>query len=142
LILLLFFENFPRTLELFSNLNRKRRKFRMKKALAVLFALSISAAYAASSYRVNLVKTTTVNGTTLNPGDCKIELAGDKVVIKQGKTTVEANVTVQNAPQKFVLTTVGYGEGSSIELHDLHLAGTTLKLTFEGSKPEGAVAGK
>jgi len=115
----------------------------MKKVFAVLFALTISAAYAANSYHVNLVKPTTVNGAQLNPGDCKIELQGDKVVIKQGKTTVEANVSVQNATQKFVLTTVGYGEGSSSELHDLHLAGTTLKLTFEGgAKGEGAVAGK
>jgi hypothetical protein len=139
----LFFENFPRTLELFSNLNRKGEKVSMKKIFAVLFALTISAAYAASSYHVNLVKPTTVNGMQLSPGDCKIELQGDKVVIKQGKNTVEANVTVQNAPQKFVFTTVGYGEGSSTELHDVHLAGTTLKLTFEGgSKAEGAVAGK
>lgn len=115
----------------------------MKKAMAVLFALSLSAAYAANSYHVSLVKPTTVNGATLNPGDCKIELQGDKVIIKQGKTTVEASVTVQNAPQKFVLTTVGYNEGSSSELHDVHLAGTTLKLTFDGrAKAEGAVAGK
>jgi hypothetical protein len=115
----------------------------MKKVFAVLFALSASAAFAASSYHVSLMKPTTVNGTQLAAGDVKIEIQGDKAVIKQGKTTVEASVTVQNAPQKFVLTTVGYAEGSSTELHDVRLAGTTLKLMFDGgAKAEGAVAGK
>ena len=114
----------------------------MKKVFAVLFALTISAAYAASSYHVNLYKPTTINGTQLNPGDCKLELQGDKVVIKQGKTTVEANVTVQNAPQKFNLTSVGYVEGSDSQLRDVRLAGTTLKLSFDGTKAEGAAAGK
>ena len=114
----------------------------MKKVFAVLFALTISAAYAASSYHVNLYKPTTINGTQLNPGDCKLELQGDKVVIKQGKTTVEANVTVQNAPQKFNLTSVGYVEGSDSQLRDVRLAGTTLKLSFDGVKAEGAAAGK
>jgi hypothetical protein len=113
----------------------------MRKALAVLFALAATVAYAASSYHVTLYKPTTVNGTQLKPGDCKVELQGDKVVIKQGKTTVEANVTVQNASQKFVLTTVGYDDGSSTQIHDVSLAGTTMKLVFDsGKKPEGAVA--
>ena len=116
----------------------------MKKALAVLFALGISVAYAASSYHVTLYKPTTINGTQLKPGDCKLELQGDKVVIKQGKTTVESNVTVENASQKFGLTAVGYsGDGAGNFVHDIRLAGTTLKLLFDsGSKVDGAVAGK
>jgi len=114
----------------------------MKKVFAVLFALTITAAYAADSYHVNLYKPTTINGTQLNPGDCKLELQGDKVVIKQGKTTVEAAVSVQNAAQKFALTSVGYAEGSSSQLRDVRLAGTTLKLSFDGAKPEGAAAGR
>ena len=115
----------------------------MTKTLAVLFALASSVAYAASSYHVTLYKPTTINGTQLNPGDCKLELQGDKVVIKQGKTTVESNVTVQNASQKFALTSVGYDEGSGSQIHDVRLAGTTLKLLFDsGAKGEGSVAGK
>jgi len=115
----------------------------MKKTLAVLFALATGVALAASSYHVTLYKPTTINGTQLNPGDCKLELQGDKVVIKQGKTAVEANVSVENAAQKFVLTTVGYSEESNSQLHDVRLAGTTLKLLFDSnSKPEGSVAGR
>jgi hypothetical protein len=114
----------------------------MKKVFAVLFALTISAAYAASSYTVNLYKPTVINGTQLTAGDVKLAIQGDKVVIKQGKTTVEANVTVENASQKFVLTSVGYADGSSSQLRDVRLAGTTLKLLFDGSKAEGTAASK
>ncbi|HYL35089.1 MAG TPA: hypothetical protein VEV17_04165 [Bryobacteraceae bacterium] len=112
----------------------------MKKALAILFAAGISVASAASSYHVTLYKATTINGTQLNAGDCKLELQGDKVIIKQGKTSVESNVTVENASRKFELTTVGYdGEGASNRLRDIRLGGTTLKLLFgSGSNIEAA----
>jgi hypothetical protein len=116
----------------------------MKKALAVLFAAGISIAYAASSYHVTLYKATTINGTQLNPGDCKLELQGDKLVIKQGKTMVESDVTVENAARKFELTTVGYESGgSSDRLSDIRLGGTNLKLLFgAGAKTAAAAASK
>ena len=116
----------------------------MKKALAVLLVAGIGVAYAASSYHVTLSKPTTINGTQLNPGDCKLELQGDKVIIKQGKTTVESNVTVENADHKFGLTAVGYStDAPGTLLRDIRLAGTTLKLLFDsGSKGETVAASK
>jgi len=104
----------------------------MKKALAVMFALGISVAYAASSYHVTLYKPTTVNGTQLKAGDIKLELQGDKVVIKQGKTSVESNVTVENGSRKFDATTVGYvGDSADNKVQEIRLGGTTTKLLFE-----------
>jgi len=105
----------------------------MKKALAVLFALSISAAYAASSYHVVLYKPTTVNGTQLKAGDVKIELDGDKVVIKQGKITAEANVTVQNGTQKFYDTSVSYSGDKIDQIQEIRLSGTATKLLFDSN---------
>jgi hypothetical protein len=116
----------------------------MIKAIAVLFAVGISMAYAAPSYHVTLYTATSINGTQLTAGDCRVELQGDKVIIKQGKTTVESSVTVENVGRKFDLTTVGYdSEISSNQLHDIRLGGTTLKLLFEsGSKTEAAGGGR
>lgn len=109
----------------------------MKKALAVMFVIAIGAAYAASSYHVTLYKPTTVNGTQLKPGDVKVELQGDKVILKQGKTSVESNVTVQNGAQKFVDSTVSYnGDSSNNQVQEIRLGGTTTKILFEsGAKP-------
>jgi len=116
----------------------------MKKTLAVMFALAIGVAYAASSYHVTLYKATTVNGTQLKPGDVKVELQGDKVILKQGKTTVESNVTVQNGTQKFADSTVGYnGESSNNQVQEIRIGGTTTKILFEsGAKTAAADAGR
>lgn len=114
----------------------------MKKALAAIFAVGISVAYAASSYHVTLYKPTTVNGTQLKPGDCKLELQGDKLIIKQGKTSVESNVTVQNGNHKFDATTVGYnGESSNNQVQEIRLGGTTTKLLFDGGAKAAAANG-
>lgn len=116
----------------------------MKNALAIVFAISVSLAYAASSYHVTLYKATTISGTQLKPGDCKLELQGDKVVIKQGKTTVESNVTVENGSHKFADTTVGYiGDSANNQIQEIRLGGTTTKLLFEsGAKTATATTGR
>jgi len=117
----------------------------MKKAIAVMFAIGISVAYAASSYRVTLYQPTTVNGTQFKPGEVKLELQGDKVVIKQGKTSAEQNVTVQNGTQKFDATSVGYNGDNSTktQVQEIRLGGTTTKLLFEtGAKTATADGGR
>jgi hypothetical protein len=136
-----FVELFPATIGASFVSNRERRQDSMKKALTILMAIGISVAYAASSYHVTLSKPTAVNGTELKPGEYKLELQGDKAILKQGKTTVETNVTVENAPQKFNLTAVGYSEDGKL-LKEIRVGGTTVKVLFESSKTEAAVGSK
>jgi len=113
----------------------------MKKALAVLFALGISAAYAASSYHVVLYKPTTVNGTQFKAGECKVEIEGDKVVIKQGKTSAEANVTVQTGANKFSATSVSYDGDKTDQVQEIRLGGTATKLLFDSGAKSASAAG-
>src|SRR5271155_562713 len=110
----------------------------MKKVLAVMFALGISAAYAASSYHVTLYKATTINGTQLKAGDVKLELQGDKVVIKQGKTSVESNVTVQNVEHKFNASSVTYNAEATDQVQEIRLGGTATKLLFDSGAKTAA----
>jgi len=111
----------------------------MKKAIAVLLALGISAAYAASSYQFTLYKSTTINGTQLKAGSVKLDLQGDKVVIKQGKTSVESNVTVQNGDRKFNASSVTYNADAADEVQEIRLGGTATKLLFDsGAKTAAA----
>ena len=102
----------------------------MKKALLIVSALGASLAFAASSYNVTLYRPTNVNGTELKAGTVKVELAGDKVVIKQGKTTVEAPVTVETKSAKFISTQVGYDADHPDQIQDIRLAGTSTIVTF------------
>jgi hypothetical protein len=114
----------------------------MKKAFVFVTALGLSLAYAASNYSVTLYRSSTVNGTELKAGSAKIELAGDKVVIKQGKTTVEAPVTVETRDAKFVTTQVGYSAEHPEQIQDIRLAGTSTILTFGSTEKPLATAHK
>ena len=98
-------------------------------SLAIVSALAIAGA--ANTYKVDLYQPTVVNGTTFKAGECKLELKDSQVLIKQGKKTVEAPVKVENAPNKFNSTSVGYTDGSHIQ--EIRLGGTTTRLVFEGS---------
>ena len=110
----------------------------MKKAFAVMFAIGISVAYAASSYRVTLYQPTTVNGTQCKPGEVKLELQGDKVVIKQGKTSAESNVTVQNGDHKFDASSVTYNAAATDQVQEIRLGGTATKLLFDSGAKTAA----
>jgi hypothetical protein len=104
----------------------------MKKAVVSLLFLGLGLAYAGSSYRVDLYRSTVVNGTQFKAGECKVELHDNKLVFKQGKTSAETIVKVETNSTKFPSTTVGYvGEGPGNELQEIRLGGTTTKLIFE-----------
>lgn len=112
----------------------------MKKALLAMAFFGLGLAYAGTSYRVNLYRPTTVNGTALKAGECKIELHDNKILVKQGKVSAEATVKLESNPQKFPSTTVGYaGDGSGSELQEIRIGGTTTKVVFESGSV--AVAG-
>jgi len=104
----------------------------MHKKLVVCFAImsALTVAVAANTYKVDFYQATVMNGTTFKPGECKLELKDNQVILKQGKTTAEAAVKVENGPNKFNATSVGYTDGGHIQ--EIRLGGTTTKLVFEG----------
>ena len=114
----------------------------MKKALFVVTALGVSLAYAASSYNVTLYRPSSVNGTELKPGSYKVELTGDKVVMKQGKTSIEAPVAVETKDTKFVSTQVGYSADHPDQIQDIRLGGTSTILNFGPTAKSPATAKK
>jgi hypothetical protein len=117
----------------------------MKKAMAVavMLATGVTGALAASSYQVTLYKATTINGAHLKPGSVKLDLHGDKVILKQGKTSVESNVTVQNAERKFDASSVTYNADAADRVQEIRLGGTTTKLLFDsGAKTASGDGGR
>ena len=69
-----------------------------------------------------------VNGQTLQAGDYKVQFAGDKATIKQGKTATEVPVKVETSDNKYATTTVRLN-GQQVE--EIRLGGTKTKLVFE-----------
>ena len=104
----------------------------MKNVLLGLLFVGFNVASAASSYHVNLYRPTTVNGTELKAGECKVEIHDNKLTIKQGKVSAQTTVKLEQGAQKFISTTLGYaGDGSGSELQEIRLGGTNTKVVFE-----------
>ncbi len=109
--------------------------------LAAAFAIVSAFTFAnAANYRFDLYQTTTVNGTTFKPGECKIELNDNQVVLKQGKNSAAAAVKLESAPQKFVSTSVGYNANG--QLQEIRLGGTNTKVLFDVNTQSASAAGR
>jgi len=104
----------------------------MKKfAAAFVLTAALTFAGAANTYRIDLYQKTVLNGTDFKPGECKVELNENHVVLKQGKRTAETEVKVETSPNKFYSTSVGYTSDGRIQ--EIRLGGTSTKLLFDVS---------
>ncbi len=98
------------------------------------FALFLTIAMvcaSAASYSVTLFQPSHVAGKDLKPGEYKMTVEKDKVVISQGKNKVEAPVKLETADSKFSTTTVRYAEDNGkSKLQEIRLGGTNTKVVF------------
>ena len=78
----------------------------MNKLVLLFGTLALAAASAGTSYRVTLYQPAQVNGTTLKPGEYKVEIADGTISFKQGKISAEAKAKVEEGPNKVLSTSV------------------------------------
>ena len=103
----------------------------MTKKVALAFAVFALAVASAKTYSVTLFQPSIVAGTELKPGDYKVELKDQKVVIRNGKQAAEAAVRVENTPTRYAATSVRYHNGDGkYRVQEIRLGGTNLKLVF------------
>ena len=103
----------------------------MVKGLTIGFAtIALAVASAATSYNVRFFEPVVVNGTTLKPGEYKVEINDNKAIIKSGKTVAESPVKVEANETKYPQTSVRL-VGTQVE--EIHVGGTRTKLVFDKS---------
>lgn len=100
----------------------------VKNILFGFASLALAVASAATSYNVTFYQPVTVNGSELKPGDYKLELKDKTAILKQGKTTTEAPVTIENEGQKFQRTAVRL---NGMQVQEIRIGGTTTKVVFD-----------
>jgi len=108
---------------------------RLTKLAFGLTALALGLASAASSHSFDLKKPVTIGSTQLQPGRYRVEMQGDKAVLKTGKSVVEVPATLGKSDQKYGTTgivTVGP------KLVEIDLGGTTEKILFSTEGRENA----
>jgi hypothetical protein len=100
------------------------------KVLTIGFAtLALAVAGAATSYNVTFFEPVVVNGTTLKPGDYKVEISDNKAIIKKGKVVAESPVKVESNEAKYPSTSVRLVGGTQVE--EIRVGGTRTRLVFE-----------
>jgi hypothetical protein len=101
------------------------------KKLAVLFAIAALGVAAAETYKVTLFQPTVVQGKELQPGDYKLDLKNNVLVIADGKNSVETTVKVETSAQKFSTTTIRYATADGkYSIQEIRLGGTKTKLVL------------
>lgn len=101
-------------------------------------AFALAVASAATTYRVTISNPTWVAGKQLKPGDYRIEVEGDKAVIRLGKEVVEAPVKVETVDRKYTDTSINVGDsGGKSMLKEIRVGGTKTKLVFQPSAGPG-----
>jgi hypothetical protein len=100
-----------------------------KKILLTLAVFALAAVANAKSYSIMLFEPSLIGGTELKPGEYKLELKDEKVVIRSGKRVGEAPVKVENTDNKYASTTVRYSNGDGkYRIKEILLGGTNLRL--------------
>jgi hypothetical protein len=100
----------------------------MKRFLLVFATLALAVA-SAKTYPVTLFETSVLAGAELKAGDYKLEVKDSKMVVTQGRRSVEAPVKVENGSAKYSSTSVRYSNGDGkFEIKEIRIGGTNMKL--------------
>jgi hypothetical protein len=104
----------------------------MKKA-GLLVCLAASLALAGTkSFNVTFHEPSVIGGTEFKPGDYKVQLDEQKLVIKHGGAITEAPVKVQTGDAKYNSTVVRYDTADGkYRVQEIRLGGTNMKLVLE-----------
>jgi lipopolysaccharide export system protein LptA len=101
------------------------------KRILIAFLFIALAVVSAKNYSVTLYQPSVVAGTELKAGDYKLNLDSDKVVITNGKQSVQSQVKVEQGDSKFGSTTVRYAnDEGKYRIQEIRLGGTNMKLVF------------
>ena len=97
--------------------------------LSALAGLMIASA--ANAHRITLYEDSYFGEKVLKPGEYKIAVDNGQAVISQGKTKLEAKVTVETADTRFLSTTVRYRNGDGkYRVQEIRLGGTRTKIVL------------
>jgi hypothetical protein len=104
---------------------------KLAKWLVCLGVAAMAVVGAATSFSVTFLQSAIVGGTELKAGDYRVELDGDKAVIRSGKHMVEAPVKVQTDDVKHRETIVRYNNGDGkYHVSQILIGGSKTTLVF------------
>jgi|SwirhirootsSR2_FD_contig_71_3310455_length_462_multi_3_in_0_out_0_1 hypothetical protein len=113
----------------------------MKLSNVLLFVCTgaLALAGSAASYKVTFFMPSEVAGKQFRAGEYKIQINGDKAVIRDSKGTVEAPVKVETGDTKFATTSIRYQNvDGKAKVDQIRVGGTNTTLVFGAAAPAAA----
>jgi hypothetical protein len=100
----------------------------------LIFALLGTAIAVAKSYNVTLFQPATVGNVQLAAGDYRLDVVGQKLVIRSGKVVAECPVKEETGETRYLTTTVRFDNSEGkMRIQEVHLGGTATKLVLTAS---------
>ncbi len=104
----------------------------VKNLLFTFSTVALASAFAASSYTVTLFDESVIDGKALKPGQYKLEVTDNGVVLKHNKDVTEVSGKTQVGSRKYGTTAVRYNDKHEVE--EIYLGGTNKKIVFGGAQ--------
>ncbi len=100
--------------------------------LVAIFALMLSSAFAGvPDFTVTFYEPARIAGAELKPGAYRVKVDGDKLIIRNGKKTIEASVRSEQVDAKFQSTSVRYATSDGkFTVNEIRIGGTNTKLVL------------
>lgn len=108
----------------------------LKKFILSFTTVAVMVASAAT-YNVTLFQDSKINGKSLKPGEYRLEVKDNAVVLKSHKDVTEAAARTETNPTKFSGTAVLYN--SKDEVTEIRLGGTTTKVILTPDTAKGGI---
>jgi hypothetical protein len=100
----------------------------MKKLLFSFSTVALASAFAASSYSVTLFDEGVLDGKSLAPGQYKMQVNDESVVLKHNKDVTEVPAKTELTDKKFSTTSVLYNDQHQVT--GIEIGGTNKKIVF------------
>ena len=99
-----------------------------KKLLFSFGTVAVASAFAASSYSVTLFDESVLDGKSLTPGQYKMQVNDDGIVLKHNKDVTKVPAKTEFADKKFSSTSVLYNDQH--QMTGIQIGGTNKKIVF------------
>lgn len=101
----------------------------MKKIMLAVATLALTALAASNTFHVTFDEAAWIGGTQVKPGDYKVQIEGDKAILKSGKTVIQAPAKLETADRKFAAS--GVVVDSNQKVHEIQIGGTKDRIVFQ-----------
>ncbi|HUA85715.1 MAG TPA: hypothetical protein VMB85_17765 [Bryobacteraceae bacterium] len=110
----------------------------MKNVMLIGLTLTMMAFAAAKSFHVTFDNNAWIGTSEVKAGNYKIQIEGDKAILKSGTTVIEIPAKLESATHKFptngvVMNTIHNKQ----EVEEIQIGGTNERIVFSGASPSG-----